>query len=334
MKTIPQIAGMMSLVAAVLSCNAEALELKDLHLPMTRDEADGSLTKDYKYTILSDSTVRRTWKLKGRTVHVDFKLNKQGQALCIAVEYAKPVNRKTVHNDIKAITGGKSNYKKLGKPKKNTNTYGMEHALGAKVKEDKNEGWIFVEHTSAARKKCTRFVYYASKPSRDRLSIGEAREDGGYTALGSSGANIDLSALMADEEDRRRTAASASKPAQTRPVLADTPEEPIATTTDAEDGFGAPEAEADWENEAADTEEAVAKADAGEGFLPQNISAPVRKILKLSPMVTDVVLVSVTLMVLFILMRIVSGKKSAKAQKKAYAEILNRKSDKQQNNAE
>ena len=128
MKTIPQIAGMMSLVAAVLSCNAEALELKDLHLPMTRDEADGSLTKDYKYTILSDSTVRRTWKLKGRTVHVDFKLNKQGQALCIAVEYAKPVNRKTVHNDIKAITPQNAEIQKNGCPLHDGVPYARGHA--------------------------------------------------------------------------------------------------------------------------------------------------------------------------------------------------------------
>lgn len=335
MKTIHHIAGMLSLVAAGLCSSAEALELKDLHLPMTRDEADSSLTKDYQFTILSDSTVRRTWKLKGRTVHVDFKLNKQGQALCIAVEYAKPASRKTVHNDIKAVTAGKSNYKKLGKPKKNTNTYGMENALGAKVKGDKSEGWIFVEHTSAARKKCTRFVYYATKPSRDRLSIGEAREDGGYTAMGSSGGNIDLSALVADEEDRRRTKASATgKPAKERPVLADTPEEPIVSTTDTEDAFGTPEADTDWEDEALDTEEAVAKADAGKGFLPENISAPVQKVLGLSPMMTDVLIVLVPLLLLIIIWRVMVGKARAKARKKAFESIMNKKPAPQQKDAE
>ncbi len=336
MKTIHNIAGMLSLMAAGLCSSAEALELKDLHLPMTRDEADGSLTKDYQFCILSDSTVRRTWKLKGRTVHVDFKLNKQGQALCIAVEYAKPASRKTVHNDIKAVTGGKSNYKKLGKPKKNTNTYGMENALGAKVKGDKSVGWIFVEHTSAARKKCTRFVYYATKPSRDRLSIGEAREDGGYTAMGSSGADIDLSALVADEEDRRRTKASATtKPSKDRPVLADTPEEPIVSTTpDTEDEFGTPDTDTDWEDEALDTEDTVAKADAGKGFLPQNISAPVQKVLGLSPMITDVLIVLVPLLLLIIIWRVIVGKARAKARKKAFESIMGKKPEAKQKDAE
>ncbi len=335
MKTIHHIAGMLSLMAAGLCSSAEALELKDLHLPMTRDEADGSLTKDYQFTILSDSTIRRTWKLKGRTVHVDFKLNKQGQALCIAVEYAKPASRKTVHNDIKAVTDGKSNYKKLGKPKKNTNTYGMEHALGAKVKGDKSEGWIFVEHTSAARKKCTRFVYYATKPSRDRMSLSEAREDGGYTALGSSGSNIDLSAIVADEEDRRRTKASATaKPDKTRPVLADTPEEPVVSTTDTEDDFGTPDTDADWEDDAADTEDTAAEAAAGKGFLPQNISAPVQKILGLSPMITDVLIVLIPLLLLIIIWRTMVGKARAKARKKAFESIMGKKPEQKQQDAE
>ena len=93
--------------------------------------------------------------------------------------------------------------------------------MGAKVKgaDGKGEGWLFVEHTSASRKKCTRFVYYASKPSRDRMTLGEAREDGGYTALGSAGANIDLSALRADEESRRRISPSgATTPQPAKPA--------------------------------------------------------------------------------------------------------------------
>lgn len=323
---------MLCLAAATIFGSAEALELKDLHLPMTRDEADSTLSKDYSFKILSDSTVRRSWKLKGRTVHVDFKLNRQGQALCIAVEYAKPAGRKTVHNDIKAVTGGKSNYKKLGKPKKNTNTYGMEHALGAKVKsaDGKSTGWIFVEHSSAARKKCTRFVYYASKPSRDRLNLGEAREDGGYTALGSSGSNIDLSALVADEEDRRRTTAVAAttKPDKKRPVLADTPEEPAVAVNDAEDDFGAPEADTDLEDDSTESTEAVAKADAGKGFLPEAVSAPVRGLLGglgLSAMVVDVLIVVVPLLLLFIVWRVLAGKRRAKARQKAFDSIMNKK---------
>lgn len=333
---IQKLVGIVSMVAAVVCSNTEALELKDLHLPMTRDEADSSLSKDYNFTILSDSTVRRTWKLKNRKVHVDFKLNSKGQALCIAVEYTKPAPRKVVHNDIKAVTGGKSNYKKLGKPRKNTNTYGMEHALGAKVKSTagKGDGWIFVEHSSAARQKCTRFVYYATKPSRDRLSLGEAREDGGYTALGSSGSNIDLSALVADEEDRRRTVASATaKPSKQRPVLADTPEEPIVAN-DTEDAFGAPETDTDLEDEETESGEQLADAKPAKGFLPENISAPVQKMIGLSPMVTDVLIVAVPLLLLLIIWRMMVNKSRAKARKKAFESIMNKKEAQPKKDAE
>lgn len=304
------------------------LELKELQLPMTRDEADSSLSKDYNYTILSDSTIRRTWKLKGRTVHVDFKLNRQGQALCIAVEYSKPASQKTVHNDIKAVTGGKSSYKKLGKPKKNTNTYGMEHALGAKVKgaDGKGEGWIFVEHTSASRKKCTRFVYYASKPSRDRMTLGEAREDGGYTALGSAGANIDLSALRADEESRRRispSGATTSKPAKPA-VVVEVPEEPVADDSSSEDDFGAPDIAAELED---DSESSATDAGSGKGFLPKAIAGPVHEALGglgLSAMVMDILTVLVPLLLLIVVWRKVASKKRAKQQQAAFNSIMNR----------
>lgn len=336
MKTIKRMAGLFSLVAAVFCGNAQALQLKDLHLPMTREEADSSLSKDYEYTILSDSSVRRTWKLDKRTVHVDFKLNAQGKALCIAVIYDKPAPRKVVDKDIKALTGGKCSYTKLGKPKKNTNTYGMEHALGAKVKDDsgKGDGWIFVEHSSASRKKCTRFVYYAAKPSRDRLSIGEAREDAGYTAMGSSGSNIDLSALREDEEDRRNTKPN-TKPTGKRITLADTPDEPVASTTSSDDDFSAPDKDInldDSEEPVAQTKAAV--ADAGKGFLPESISAPVQKILGLSAMVTDILIVVVPLLLLIIIWRVIVNKSRAKARKKAAESIMSKKPEQQQNNAE
>ena len=327
MKMIQKTAGIVSLAAVMLAGAAMGLELKELQLPMTRDEADSSLSKDYDYTILSDSTIRRTWKLKGRKVHVDFKLNRQGQALCIAVEYSKPASQKTVHNDIKAVTGGKSSYKKLGKPKKNTNTYGMEHALGAKVKssDGKSEGWIFVEHTGADRKKCTRFVYYSSKPSRDRMSLSAAQEDGGYTAMGSAGANIDLSALRADEEARRRTTkgSTTTKPDKA-PVVVDVPDEPVAVDSSSDDGFGTPDSVGELEDEATDSEKA---AGSGKGFLPKAIAEPVHKALGglgLSAMVMDILTVLVPLLLLIIVWRKIAGKKRAKLQQAAFNSIMNR----------
>lgn len=339
MKMIQKVAGMLGLVASMLCSNATAITLEDLHLPMTRDEADRSLTKDYQYTILSDSTIRRTWKLDKRTVHMDFKLNRTGQALCIAIEYDTPAPKKVVDKDIKAITGGKSGYKKLGKPKKNTNTYGLEHALGAKVKDaaGKGDGWIFVEHSSAARKKCTRVVYYASKPTRDRLSIGEARTDGGYTAMGSSGSSVDISALVEDEEDRR-----SAKPAGKRVALADTPEEPAASDAGADDGFSTPDAEITLDDDEpvvqnktkSSSEDKAAAANAGKGFLPPSVSAPVQKMLGLSAMVADILIVALPLLLLIIIWRVLVNKSRAKARQKEAERIMSKKSGQSQNDAE
>lgn len=339
MKMIQKVAGMLGLVASMLCSNATAITLEDLHLPMTRDEADRSLTKDYQYTILSDSTIRRTWKLDKRTVHMDFKLNRTGQALCIAIEYDTPAPKKVVDKDIKAITGGKSGYKKLGKPKKNTNTYGLEHALGAKVKDaaGKGDGWIFVEHSSAARKKCTRVVYYASKPTRDRLSIGEARTDGGYTAMGSSGSSVDISALVEDEEDRR-----SAKPAGKRVALADTPEAPATSDAGADDGFSTPDAEITLDDDEpvvqnktkSSREDKAAAANAGKGFLPPSVSAPVQKMLGLSAMVTDILIVALPLLLLIIIWRVLVNKSRAKTRQKEAERIMSKKPGQSQNDAE
>lgn len=344
MKKIQKVVGMLVMVASMLCSNASAVKLQDLHLPMTRDEADNTLTKDYNYTILSDSTIRRTWKLKGRKVHMDFKLNREGRALCIAIEYDEPTARKKVDKDIKAITGGKSGYKKLGKPKKNTNTYGMEHALGAKVKDaaGKGDGWIFVEHSTASRKKCTRLVYYASKPTRDRLSLGEAREDGGYTAMGSSGSSkVDISALKEDEEDRR-----SAKPAGKRVALADTPEEPVASSAD--DDFNSPDKDITLDDDepvaqnksksaqgaasAAQDAESAAAND-GKGFLPPSISEPVQKMLGLNALVSDILIVGLPLLLLIICCMMVS-KRRANARRKEAERIMSKKPGSSQDTAE
>lgn len=344
MKKIQKVVSMLVLVASMLCSNALAVKLQDLHLPMTRDEADNTLTKDYEYTFLSDSTIRRTWKLDGRKVHMDFKLNREGRALCIAIEYDEPTARKKVDKDIKAITGGKTGYKKLGKPKKKTNTYGMEHALGAKVKDaaGKGDGWIFVEHSTASRTKCTRLVYYATKPTRDRLSLGEARADSGYTAMGSSGSrDIDISALIEDEEDRR-SAQSTGK----RVALADTPEETVVSTD--EDDFNSPDKDITLEDDepvaqnksksaegaaAATQDEESAAANAGKGYLPSIISEPVQKMLGVSAMVADILILGLPLLLLIICCMLVS-KRRASARRKEAERIMSKKPGKSQDDAE
>jgi hypothetical protein len=209
--------------------------------------------------------------------------------------------------------------------------------LGAKVKDaaGKGDGWIFVEHSTASRKRCTRLVYYASKPTRDRLSLGEAREDGGYTAMGSSGSSkVDISALKEDEEDRR-----SAKPAGKRVALADTPEEPVASSAD--DDFNSPDKDITLDddepvaqNKSKSAQDAdSAAANDGKGFLPPSISEPVQKMLGLNALLSDILIVGLPLLLLIICCMMVS-KRRANARRKEAERIMSKKPGRSQDTAE
>ena len=74
-------------VSFIIAPFAQALELSDLRLPLTRTKAD-TFTKDYDYVVLSDYAVRRTWRLDGRKIAIDFE-NKTDEAICITVTYMR-----------------------------------------------------------------------------------------------------------------------------------------------------------------------------------------------------------------------------------------------------
>ncbi len=343
MNILKKSACILSLAALVAGNAAIGLQLSDLQLPLTRTEADNTLSKDYEYRFLDDMSVRRSWKLKDKTVHVDFRITRPEQAICIAVEYNKPVSRKTVHEDIKTLTGGKCNYKKLGKPKKDTDTYGISNARGAKFRAEgaTADSWVFVEHTDKKQKKCTRLVYYAKKPAQDRFSLGDAGSNSGYTAMGSTGGGFNLAALR-DNEEKRRAIKPRPKLASTKGDTADKtgvdlsmditgiPENP-ETTTSSDMAFDAV-SDADLEGgeeisplgDKLSTETAADK-----GFLPEAVSAPVRKMLSnagisVSGVITDALIIALPLLLILILWCIISAQIRKKRSKKVFDAIVNK----------
>lgn len=347
MNILQKSTGLLSLAALALGTSAMGLQLSELQLPLTRTDADNTLSKDYDYRFLEDMSVRRSWKLKGKTVHVDFRITRPEQAICIAVEYNKPVSRKTVHEDIKTLTGGKCNYKKLGNPKSGTNTYGLKYARGAKFRVDgaTADSWVFVEHANKSQKKCTRLVYYAKKPSQDRFALGDATSGGGYTAMGSSGASINIASLKANEEKRRAIKPQAKVAAgkegsgnklasKTEPKvdlsmdIVGPPEEPEATASAAEIAFDdVSDAELDGGEDATGAE--VESAGADKGFLPEAVSAPVRKMLSsagisVSAVMADTLIVTVPLLLVLVLWCVISAKIRKSKSKKVFDAIVNK----------
>ena len=93
-------------VAALVCGQAAALELSDIHMPMKRDDADATLSKDYTYVVLADGSVRRTWKLDGKQVIIDFD-TVSNDAILVAVVYDQPIAKKKGIEDAHTLAAGK-----------------------------------------------------------------------------------------------------------------------------------------------------------------------------------------------------------------------------------
>ena len=312
-----------------------ALEVKDITLPMTRNEADNKLSKDYSFTVLEDASLRRSWKLKDKTVHMDFNLSK-GNAICVIVEYKSPVSVDTARKDIAAMTGADSKLK-LRKVNKDLAELGLKGCIGNKV----DKSWVFAQPSSKNKKKCGRVLVFAQKPTKNRLELSAAKEGGdNYTAMGSSGRGIDISAIAAAEEARRNSKPStaiASAPTATdkdktkpaKPIAAaddDTPakdqELEGVETDDNADAFG------DEDESFASTDAATNSAAAEQkGFLPEAVSAPVRNLLAgagLSALVVDIIIVAVVLLLLLIIFSKISSARRKKQSQAVYESIVNK----------
>lgn len=183
---------------------AHALELSDLRLPLTRTEAD-SFTKDYDYEVLSDHSVRRTWRMDGRKIAIDFD-GKSNEAICITVTYVDSVSRKEGLADAKTLAADKVENPKWKQVKDAAAAkFGMKNAEALQLGDGT---YLFREQTDDKKKRITRLSLYAKMPKEDRSTLAVLDTSGGKTALGSATLGTAVKELYEDEAARRGTSPS------------------------------------------------------------------------------------------------------------------------------
>lgn len=190
-----------------------AVELSDVSPTLTRTMADNTLTKDYKYRVLSDMTVRRIWNLDdNRKLTLDFHASSD-KLLMAMVEYRKAVSPKQASRDARQLSGaGKAKWKKMDS--KRVKKYDVaRNSRNAKL----GDCYGFMEMN--ASDKCSRVMVYTSLPTENRRHLKDADlTDGGVTALGAR-AGSSLGKTIAEQEERRlKTPASSSSVAVRRPA--------------------------------------------------------------------------------------------------------------------
>ncbi len=219
-----------------------ALELSDLRLPLTRNEADKLLTRDYSFCVMADMTVRRSWELKGRTVSVDFSPKEDDKAILIFIDYSRPVEPEIAHGDAMQMLGMKPG-KWQSVDQKRALRLGMEAAEGFKL-----SGGRYCFRELDEQGQVVRLAYYASAPKDVRWDVARDARDSGKTAMGSRSAAGASEFLWQDEERRRGVSAnssSSSLASAAAAVVADAPGSQPATKQ--AEPITRPEEPKDWQ---------------------------------------------------------------------------------------
>lgn len=185
--------------ALCMASLAGAVELTDLSPALSRTDADANLTKDYKYRVLSDLSVRRIWNLdENRKLTIDFD-PKKDMLICLMVEYKKPVSAKEGTKAILDITKApEAKWNKLTNDK--AAKYGVERAKALKV----DGGYAFMECNSAG--KCIRVSLFREIPKGSRRHLQDISvADYGPTAMGNNAQASAGKELLKDEARRLQT---------------------------------------------------------------------------------------------------------------------------------
>ena len=232
---------MLACSLAWLGTQLTALELSDIPFPLTRSEADETLSKDYTYALLTDGTIRRTWTLPDKKVFIDFDPNSD-EALLIAVIYNKPVPKKQGIADAHTLGSDKmlpnaSWDAPKDKASKDliSDTFGLTNAKRKKLQD---KAMLFYESKSADKdSRITRVSLFSQLPHADRWTLAPVEPGEKKTAMGSNLGNSYIEDIYKDEARRQAlplrsatAAASAAAPA---------PETPSATVQSTRTAMGA-----------------------------------------------------------------------------------------------
>lgn len=183
--------------ACLLASWAGALEISDLHLPLTRTEADDTLSKDYTYQILQDATIRRIWNHDDKTITIDFD-PLTNEAICIVVSYKSAVPRKKGMADAKLMCQGKAEGARwLNTKSEAARKFGMKNSKVLPL----TDGTFLFQEAEDGGKKFTRLSLFAKAPKGNRWELPTLEMDN-RTALGNAVQNDNIKELFRDEERR------------------------------------------------------------------------------------------------------------------------------------
>ena len=210
-KLIVILAGLLSM----LSERSIALELSDIHIPMTRDEADDTLSKDYKYAVLADGSVRRTWELDGKKVFIDFD-TVTNKAIMVAVVYDRPVAKKKGIEDAHTLAHGKYDANASWNAPKDReakelvqNVYGLKNARRKKL-EDK--AVLFYEADDKNSNRIVRVSLFANMPHTHRWALTTITKNSSQTAMGNQMGASFIANMYKDEQRRQESTPAPAKP--------------------------------------------------------------------------------------------------------------------------
>lgn len=192
-------------VLATLCAGVFGIEPADIHMPLTRDEADRTLSKDYEYAVLEDGTVRRTWQLSDKSIFIDFD-TATNEAIMVAIVYKQPVAKKIGLEDANALADNK--YKKGAKweaPKDRAAKERVEREWGMKnAKRKKLEGDASIYYEASGKKDhISRVSLHARNPHKNRWILQTTSGEGRRTALGNQTGSSSIKALYSDEARRK-----------------------------------------------------------------------------------------------------------------------------------
>lgn len=219
---------LLAALVGALCGSAAALELSDIHMPMKRDDADKTLSKDYTSAVLTDGSVRRTWEYADREIFIDFD-TVSNNAIMVGVIYKKPVTKKKGIDDAHELAAGKFAEDATWDSPKDRDaktlietTYGLKNARRKKL-DDK--AMLFYE--TDQKNRIVRVSLFANMPHTNRWALTTLTKGSGKTAMGNQMSSTFISDLYADEERRQSIPLAATAPA---PAPHSGMGEPAATT--------------------------------------------------------------------------------------------------------
>lgn len=225
-------------IGCLLAAPAYALELSDIKYPLSRDEADRTLSKDYSYAMLEDGTIRRTWHLDDKRVFIDFNTS-TNMAVMIAVIYNKPVAKNEAIEDAHTLAKGHcSETASWNTPRDKaaqtqlSNAYGLTNARRKQLSDKK--GVLFYELADKSSK-VSRVSLFALTPTGNRWVLKEVHPGDKGTAMGSHW-GVGYVEDIYRNEALRQAKSQASGSAGSSAASADVPDAPAGHAVSADNG--------------------------------------------------------------------------------------------------